>query len=95
MGSPLAFVTTPEPDLPMLDRHPSASMAASVAGMQAPGPVVSVILGAGLLDETIKVDTVAEVFLVVVSLTAVVAAIIELAQAESRLAMWRRAARQE
>jgi drug/metabolite transporter (DMT)-like permease len=65
-------------------------MAASVAGMQAPGPVVSVVLGAGLLDETIKVDTVAQAFLVVVSLTAVVGAIIELAQAESRLAMWRR-----
>jgi drug/metabolite transporter (DMT)-like permease len=65
-------------------------MAASVAGMQAPGPVVSVVLGAGLLDETIKVDTVAQVFLVVVSLMAVVGAIIELAQAESRLAMWRR-----
>ena len=65
-------------------------MAASVAGLQAPGPVVSVILGAGLLDETIKVDTVAQVFLVVVSLVAVVAAIIELSHAESRLAMWRR-----
>jgi hypothetical protein len=65
-------------------------MAASVAGMQAPGPVTSVILGAVLLDETIKVDTVAQAFIVVVSLTAVVAAIIELAQAESRFAMWRR-----
>jgi drug/metabolite transporter (DMT)-like permease len=65
-------------------------MAASIAGLQAPGPVVSVILGAGLLDETIKVDTVAQAFIVVVSLIAVVAAIIELAQAESRLAMWRR-----
>jgi drug/metabolite transporter (DMT)-like permease len=66
-------------------------MAASVAGLQAPGPVVSVILGAGLLHETINVDTVAQAFLVVVSLTAVVAAIIELSNAESRLAMWRRA----
>lgn len=68
-------------------------MAAAVAGLQAPGPVVSVVLGVGLLDETIKVDTVAQVFLVVVSLIAVVAAIIELAQAESRLAMWRRSPR--
>lgn len=68
-------------------------MAASVAGMQAPGPVVSVILGAGLLEETVRVDTVAQAFLVVVSLTAVVAAIIELAQAESRLAMWRRSSK--
>ena len=65
-------------------------MAASIAGLQAPGPVVSVILGAGLLDETIRVDTVAQVFIVVVSLVAVVAAIIELSHAESRLAMWRR-----
>ena len=69
-------------------------MAASVAGMQAPGPVVSVILGAGLLEETIRVDTVAQALLVVVSLTAVVAAIIELAQAESRLAMWRRSSKE-
>ena len=65
-------------------------MAASVAGLQAPGPVVSVVLGIGLLDETVKVDTVAQVFFVVVSLVAMVAANIELAQAESRLAMWRR-----
>jgi hypothetical protein len=69
-------------------------MAASIAGLQAPGPVVSVILGAGLLDETIRVDSIGQVFLVVVSLTAVVAAIIELARAEGRLAMWHRAPKQ-
>jgi drug/metabolite transporter (DMT)-like permease len=65
-------------------------MAASIAGLQAPGPVVSVILGAGLLNETIQVETALQAFIVVVSLVAVVAAIIELSNAESRLAMWRR-----
>jgi drug/metabolite transporter (DMT)-like permease len=64
-------------------------LAASVAGLQAPGPVVAVILGAGLLDETVSVDTVAQVALVVVSLTAMVGSIIVLARAESRLASWR------
>jgi hypothetical protein len=66
-------------------------LAASVAGLQAPGPVVAVVLGVGLLDETISVDTVAQVALVVISLTVVVASIVVLAQAESRLAVWRRA----
>jgi len=61
-------------------------LAASVAGLQAPGPIVAVILGAALLDEKVSVDTVSQVFLVVVSLTAVVASIIVLARAESRLA---------
>jgi hypothetical protein len=65
-------------------------LAASVAGLQAPGPVVAVVLGAGLLDETISVDTVAQVLLVVVSLTAVVLSIVVLAQAESRHAILRR-----
>jgi drug/metabolite transporter (DMT)-like permease len=65
-------------------------LAASVAGLQAPGPVVAVVLGAGLLDETVTVDTTAQVFLVVVSLMAVVGSIIVLARAESRLARWRR-----
>lgn len=60
-------------------------LAAAVAGLQAPGPVVGVVLGAGLLDETINVDTVAQAFLVVVSLTAVVASIIALAQVEGRV----------
>lgn len=64
-------------------------LAASVAGLQAPGPVVAVILGAGLLDERVSVDTVAQIALVVVSLTAVVGSIIVLARAESRLASWR------
>ena len=64
-------------------------MAASIAGLQAPGPVVSVILGVGLLDETVRIDSIGQVFLVVVSLVAVVAAIIQLAQAEGRLATWR------
>ena len=65
-------------------------LAASVAGLQAPGPVVAVVLGIGLLDETVRVDTVAQVTLVVASLTAVVGAIVVLAHAESRLAVWRR-----
>jgi drug/metabolite transporter (DMT)-like permease len=65
-------------------------LAASVAGLQAPGPVVAVVLGIGLLDETIKVETIAQVAMVVASLTAVVVSIIVLAQAESRLAVWRR-----
>jgi hypothetical protein len=64
-------------------------LAASVAGLQAPGPVVAVVLGVGLLDEKISVDTAGQVFLVVVSLTAVVVSIIVLARAESRLASWR------
>jgi undecaprenyl pyrophosphate phosphatase UppP len=76
--------------LVMQSSFQTGHMAASIAGLQAPGPVVSVILGAGLLDETIRVDSAGQVFLVVVSLTAVVAAIIELAQAEGRLAMWHR-----
>jgi drug/metabolite transporter (DMT)-like permease len=66
-------------------------LAASVAGLQAPGPVVAVVLGVGLLDETITVDTAGQVFLVVVSLIAVVASIVVLAGAESRLASWRNA----
>jgi drug/metabolite transporter (DMT)-like permease len=65
-------------------------LAASVAGLQAPGPVVAVVLGVGLLDEQISVETAAQIFMVVASLTAVVVAIVMLAQAESRLAMWRR-----
>jgi drug/metabolite transporter (DMT)-like permease len=65
-------------------------LAASVAGLQAPGPVVAVVLGVGLLDETVSVDTVAQIAMVVVSLSAVVASIIVLAQAESRLAIKRR-----
>jgi hypothetical protein len=65
-------------------------LAASVAGLQAPGPVVAVVLGVGLLDENISVDTAFQVFLVVVSLCAIVASIVALAQAESRLAVWRR-----
>jgi drug/metabolite transporter (DMT)-like permease len=70
----------------------TGDLAASVAGLQAPGPVVSVILGSELLDETISVDTAGQVFLVVVSLLAVVVAIIVLAQAESRFMRWRRTA---
>ena len=66
-------------------------LAASVAGLQAPGPVVAVVLGIGLLDETVSVNTFVQAFVVVVSLTAVVISIIVLAQAESRLSMWRRA----
>jgi hypothetical protein len=66
-------------------------LAASVAGLQAPGPVVAVVLGIGLLDETVTVNTIAQITLVVASLTAVVCAIIVLAQGESRLAVWRRA----
>ena len=65
-------------------------LAASVAGLQAPGPVVAVVLGVGLLDETITVDTLAQLTVVVVSLTAVVASIIVLARAESHLARLRR-----
>jgi hypothetical protein len=68
-------------------------LAPSVAGLQAPGPVVAVVLGIGLLDETVSVDTFVQAFAVVVSLTAVVISIIVLAQAESRLAMWRRTPR--
>jgi drug/metabolite transporter (DMT)-like permease len=67
-------------------------LAASVAGLQAPGPVVAVILGALLLDETVSVDTPGQAFLVVVSLMAVVVAIVMLARAESQLATARRAA---
>jgi hypothetical protein len=63
---------------------------ASVAGLQAPGPVVAVVLGVGLLDEQITVNTIPQITLVVASLTAVVGAIIVLAHAESRLAVWRR-----
>jgi hypothetical protein len=70
-------------------------LAASVAGLQAPGPVVAVVLGIGLLDETVTVDTAVQVFLVVASLTAVVIAIVMLAHAESRLAVWRRAPKPE
>jgi hypothetical protein len=65
-------------------------LAASVAGLQAPGPVVAVVLGIGLLDETVTVNTIAQITLVVASLTAVVCAIVVLANAESRLAVWRR-----
>jgi drug/metabolite transporter (DMT)-like permease len=65
-------------------------LAASVGGLQVPGPVVAVILGVGLLDETVTVDTFAQVVLVVASLSAVVGALIVLAQAESRLSRWRR-----
>jgi drug/metabolite transporter (DMT)-like permease len=67
-------------------------LAASVAGLQAPGPVIAVVLGAGLLDETISVDTINQVLLVVASLTAVVVSIVVLAHAESRLAILRRPA---
>jgi drug/metabolite transporter (DMT)-like permease len=66
-------------------------LAASVAGLQAPGPVVAVVLGIGLLDEQITVNTIPQIAMVVASLTAVVGAIIVLSHAESRLAMWRRA----
>jgi drug/metabolite transporter (DMT)-like permease len=65
-------------------------LAASVAGLQAPGPVVAVVLGVGLLDEQLTVNTVLQVFVVVASLTAVVGAIIVLSHAEGRLALWRR-----
>jgi drug/metabolite transporter (DMT)-like permease len=58
-------------------------LAASVAGLQAPGPVVAVILGSTLLDETISVQTVFQTFLVVVSLLAIVLAILLLARAET------------
>jgi drug/metabolite transporter (DMT)-like permease len=58
-------------------------LAASVAGLQAPGPVVAVILGATLLDETISVDTAFQTFVVVVSLLAVVVSILMLARAQS------------
>jgi drug/metabolite transporter (DMT)-like permease len=61
-------------------------LSASVAGLQAPGPIVAVILGAKLLDETISVDTAFQTFVVVVSLLAVVLSILVLAHAESRLA---------
>ena len=62
-------------------------LAASVAGLQAPGPVVAVVLGIGLLDEQITVNTIPQIVMVVASLTAVVGAIIVLSQAESRLAL--------
>jgi drug/metabolite transporter (DMT)-like permease len=65
-------------------------LAASVAGLQAPGPIVAVILGAKLLDETISVDTAWQAFVVVVSLTTVVASIVMLARAESNIARVRR-----
>jgi drug/metabolite transporter (DMT)-like permease len=68
-------------------------LAASVAGLQAPGPVVAVVLGVGLLDESISVNTIWQVVVVVASLTAVVASIIVLAQAESGFAVRRRSAR--
>jgi drug/metabolite transporter (DMT)-like permease len=58
-------------------------LAASVAGLQAPGPVVAVLLGAKLLDETVTVDTVFQSFVVVVSLLAIVLAILLLARAET------------
>jgi drug/metabolite transporter (DMT)-like permease len=64
-------------------------LAASVAGLQAPGPIVAVILGASLLDETIRLDTPAQVAVVVMSLAAMVGSIVVLARAESRLASWR------
>lgn len=65
-------------------------LAASVAGLQAPGPIVAVILGAKLLDETISVDTAWQAAVVVVSLIAVVCSILMLARAESHLAQGRR-----
>jgi drug/metabolite transporter (DMT)-like permease len=68
-------------------------LAASVAGLQAPGPVVAVVLGIGLLDEQITVDTIPQIVMVVASLTAVVGSIIVLAHAESRIAVWRRASK--
>jgi drug/metabolite transporter (DMT)-like permease len=58
-------------------------LAASVAGLQAPGPVVAVILGAKLLDENISVDTAFQSFVVVASLVAIVASILMLARAET------------
>jgi drug/metabolite transporter (DMT)-like permease len=58
-------------------------LAASVAGLNAPGPIVAVILGAKLLDETITVDTAFQSFVVVVSLLAIVVAILLLARAET------------
>ncbi|HEX4492057.1 MAG TPA: DMT family transporter [Acidimicrobiia bacterium] len=58
-------------------------LAASVAGLQAPGPVVAVILGAKLLDETVTVDTAFQSFVVVVSLVAIVLSILLLARAET------------
>jgi hypothetical protein len=65
-------------------------LAASVAGLQTPGPVVAVVLGVGLLDEQVSFNTVAQVVMVVASLTAVVVAIVVLAHGESRLAVWQR-----
>jgi drug/metabolite transporter (DMT)-like permease len=58
-------------------------LAASVAGLQAPGPVVAVILGSTLLDETISVETAFQTFVVVFSLFAIVLSIIMLARAET------------
>ena len=56
-------------------------LAASVAGLNAPGPIVAVILGAKLLDETISVDTAFQTFVVVASLLAIVLSILMLAHA--------------
>jgi drug/metabolite transporter (DMT)-like permease len=58
-------------------------LAASVAGLNAPGPIVAVILGAKLLDETISVNTAFQSFVVVVSLLAIVLSILLLARAET------------
>jgi drug/metabolite transporter (DMT)-like permease len=62
------------------------NLGASVAGVEATEPVVAVILGATLLDETIAVETLPQVAVVVVSLTAVVGAILALARARGSLA---------
>jgi drug/metabolite transporter (DMT)-like permease len=58
----------------------------SVAGVEATEPVVAVILGVSLLDESIAVETLPQVVVVVVSLTAVVCAIVALAQTRGSLA---------
>ncbi len=63
----------------------AGSLAASVAGIEAAEPIVSVVLGVGLLHEHVAIGSPAHLAAVVVAVFAVVVAIISLARSEDRL----------
>ena len=63
----------------------AGSLAASVAGIEAAEPIVSVLLGIGLLDETVAIGTPLQVIAVAASVVAVVFGIVTLARSEDRL----------